>query len=301
MSTGTAAMTGPVVAGIDGSVHGLAVAEAAAGQAIRHGRALRLVHGFNQVILYAAFGYPIDGLQAEALVELANTMLEETATTVRLGHPDLQVQTELVASGAAAALIEASRTASLVVVGNRGHGGFAGLLLGSISSQVIAHAHGPVLVTRPAATGDGPAGPVVVGLDGSAESSAALGFAFDEASIRGVPLVALYVWQALPPENLGPIRPWHYDPDEAAEEARRLLAEQIAGWREKYPDVTVEQRAQFGYHPAEALIEASHTAGVVVVGSRGRGGFSGLLLGSVSRTVAESADSPVAVIHRPGS
>src|SRR2546421_4838050 len=131
--------------------------------------------------------------------------------------------------------------------------------------------------------------PVVVGVDGSPESAAALGFAFDEASARGLPLVAVYAWRALPSENLGPVTMRHYDPDEAAQEAARLLAEQLAGWPAKYPDVSLERQAVLSFNPAETLVDASRTASLVVVGSRGRGGFAGLLLGSVSRALVPHA------------
>jgi nucleotide-binding universal stress UspA family protein len=138
---------------------------------------------------------------------------------------------------------------------------------------------------------------VVVGVDGSEQSTAALGFAFEWASGHGLPLVAVYAWRGLPTANLGPVTAWHYDPVQARQEAARLLAEQLAGWPDKYMDVSVARCEVLSFNPAETLVDASRTASLVVVGSRGRGGFAGLLLGSVSRTLVHHACGPVAVVH----
>jgi nucleotide-binding universal stress UspA family protein len=209
------------------------------------------------------------------------------------------VQAVFTVGGPAGVLVDESRAASLVVVGTRGLGGFAGLLAGSVSTQVADHAHCPVIVVRTGATtGPGPGAPVVVGLDGSPLSSHALQFALDLAAASDAPLVALYAWRGLPTGNLGPTTVWHYDPEEAEEEARRLLAEQLAGCAERYPQVSIEQRTVLSFNPGDTLVDASRTAGLVVVGSRGRGGFTGLLLGSTSQTLVHHARCSVAVIHQ---
>jgi nucleotide-binding universal stress UspA family protein len=141
-------------------------------------------------------------------------------------------------------------------------------------------------------------GPVLVGVDGSPSSDAALRFAFDEASMRGVPLVALNSWWMLPRDNLGPVYPGTYDDlERATDEAQRLLAEAVAGWSADYPDIELEKRSPHEMNPSIALIDASRDAGLVVVGSRGRGGFVGLLLGSVGRDMVGNAQCPVAVVH----
>jgi nucleotide-binding universal stress UspA family protein len=146
-------------------------------------------------------------------------------------------------------------------------------------------------------------GPVIVGVDGAATTDAAIEFAVEAAARRGGPLVALHVWCALPKHNLGPDLPGHYDYTEAQQEAHRLLAELMAGWRSKVPDVPLELRAVQSMNPSYTLIEASAQAGLVVVGSRGRGGFPGLLLGSVGRDLVGHASSPVTIVHpaRPES
>jgi nucleotide-binding universal stress UspA family protein len=220
----------------------------------------------------------------------------------------MRVRTATIAGSAAGALVELSSDACLVVVGGRGAGGFAGLALGSVAAQVVRHAHAPVVVVRPPVVGTAveapcqPAphlAPIVVGVDGSATSATALEFAFDEAAARGVPLIAIYAWWLLPLGNLGPTTPLHWESTEALEEAQRILSEATAGWSEKYPDVTVLPIAEHSMNPAWSLIEASRRAGLLVVGSRGRGGFASLLLGSVSATVVAHAACPVAVV-RPG-
>jgi nucleotide-binding universal stress UspA family protein len=133
---------------------------------------------------------------------------------------------------------------------------------------------------------------VVVGVDGSPDGAAALGFALEAAAARRVPLVAVHVW----PESSTSV-PGHHDPAAAAEEAETVMLDQLAGWQDKYPDVIVEPRAVHGFNPGQVLVEASQEAGLVVVGSRGRDGLGGALLGSASRTLVHHAGCTVAVVH----
>jgi nucleotide-binding universal stress UspA family protein len=237
----------------------------------------------------------------------AQTVVDETADEVRSAYPDLQVETDLRIGTGAHALISASENAALVVVGSRGRGGFAGLSIGSTAAQTAAHASCPVLVIRPAEQDGAPSAdrdtaalrnqPVIVGVDGSPVSEGAIDFAFEEAALRRVPLVALYVWWLLPSHGLGPDLPGRGSLEEAREEARRVLADTMAAWTNKYPDVAVQPRPVQGMNPSHELIDASAEAGLVVVGSRGRGGFAGLLLGSVGRDLVGHAHCPVAVVH----
>jgi len=200
-----------------------------------------------------------------------------------------------------------------VVVGSRGRGGFAGLSIGSVAAQTAAHAACPVMVIRPPIDGDTepmtdtserarvPPDPVVVGVDGSGTSTDAVRFAFEEASLRHVQLVAMHVWWQLPTHELGPDLPTR-DLPQAMEEAKRVLAGMLGDWPAKFPDVPVELRPVQSMNPSKELIEASRDAGLVVVGSRGRGGFKGLLLGSVGRDLVGHAYCPVAVVHpRPAT
>jgi nucleotide-binding universal stress UspA family protein len=196
-------------------------------------------------------------------------------------------------------LIERASDADLLVVGSRGRGGFAGLLLGSVGQQCIHHASGPVAVVP--ATAPLPSdGEVVVGVDGSAASWAALHWAIDEAARRGARLAVVHAWwtpYAVPPMGIG-MAPLHRE--EFVEQSQRLLREMVdravAGAERRPPDVElspVEAPA------AQALLDRSTGAGLLVVGGRGRGGFTGLLLGSVSQQCLHHAGCAVVVVpHR---
>jgi nucleotide-binding universal stress UspA family protein len=141
------------------------------------------------------------------------------------------------------------------------------------------------------------AGRVVVGVDGSELSTQALAFAFDEASLLGIGLTALHAWDVpffdVPGHGgagvPGAVR-------EFKGEELRLLSESLSGWREKYPDVDVRQTLVHE-EPVKALVEASSGAALIVVGSRGRGGFRSMLLGSVSHAMVHHARCPVAVVR----
>ncbi|MFD0887059.1 universal stress protein, partial [Streptosporangium algeriense] len=176
-----------------------------------------------------------------------------------------------------------------------GLGGFTGLLLGSVSLSLAGHVAAPVVVVRGEDhKGHREQGEVVVGFDGSPESEAALEYAFGEAARRGVGLRALHAWQ-LPVMAVGSVA---YTPliEDISGTEERLATEILAPWRERRPEVEVEQTVLFE-HPVFALGEASKTAGLVVVGSRGLGGFGSAVLGSVSHGVLHHAGCPVAVVR----
>jgi nucleotide-binding universal stress UspA family protein len=297
----------PVVVGVDGSQGSWRAIHAAAWEAQARRTTLVLAHGYP-ADPYTWYGWaPLYTGPAYDTRAAATTLVNETADEVRATYPDLTIGTELHLGTGSHALIAASESATMVVVGSRGRGGFAGLAIGSVAAQTAAHAACPVLVIRPPdeqepTPGDVEpfatrSGPVLVGVDGSSASEGAIEFAFEEASLRQVPLLALYVWWLLPTHNLGPDLPARFTLDEARDEATRLLAEMMAGWAAKLPDVSVVLRAVQGMNPSHELIEASRDAGLVVVGSRGRGGFTGLLLGSVGRDLVGHAHAPVAVVH----
>lgn len=197
-------------------------------------------------------------------------------------------------------IVDLSKQADMVVVGCRGQGAVAGALLGSVSSGLVHHAHCPVAVVHDEdpLTSRSPQAPVVVGIDGSPTSELATEIAFDEASRRGVGLVALHAWNDMGPldfasVNWAPIE-WRNIKDQEEE----LLAERLCGWQERYPDVVVH-KIVVSDRPAPRLLEQAQTAQLVVVGSHGRGGFPGMLLGSVSRAVVNSARIPVIVARMP--
>lgn len=299
--------TRPIVVGVDGSGESWRAIHAAAWEARSRRAPLVLGHGYP-ADPYTWYGWtPMYVGPAVDLRAAATAMLEETANEVRTAYPDLEVATYVHVGTGAHALMEASSGAAMVVVGSRGRGGFAGLSIGSTAAQIAAHAVCPVLVIRPfegethsptdTEPPPMPARPVVVGVDGSSTSESAAEFAFEEAALRQVPVIAVYVWWLSPAHMLGPDLPEPDGLDAAREQAESLLAGMMAPWVAKYPDVGVQARALQGMNPSHELVEASRHAGLVVVGSRGRGGFSGLLLGSVGRDLVGHAFCPVAVIH----
>jgi nucleotide-binding universal stress UspA family protein len=280
-----------VVAGIDGSAQSRTAAAFAAWEATRDNRTLRLVCGFEQPLTAGQVMLPPDVVREP--MDSADTVLREIAGGLQRDHPGLRVETQVTVGNPATVLVDESREAALVVLGSRGLGGFTGLLVGSVSTQVATHAHAPVMVVRDAPRDDPHAppapgvGPVVVGVDGSSRSAAAVEFALDEADDRHQPVVAVHVFQV--PRNGG-------------DEAGRVPEEAIAGAAQRYPQVRVEHRAVDATNAAKAILDIGDEvdAGLVVVGSRGRHGFSGLLLGSVSQAVLGHAHRTVAVVHRHG-
>ncbi|MFW6690966.1 universal stress protein [Streptomyces sp. MAR4 CNX-425] len=294
-------VSAPVLVGVDGSPAGLAAVAVAAREARMRGIGLRVVHAFFWPMMRvplepSSMGPPEGGLrnQAERTVEEALRHARETA-------PDIEAEGAVVTGDTLPVMAEESRGAALAVVGSRGLGAFTGLLLGSTAVHLAAHGHCPVLVVRGA--GD-PAreGPVIVGVDGSPSGGAATEFAFAAAARRGTALVAVHAWspwRAEAPAPRDPAAPYASAPGELAANEERLLAEALAGRQERYPDVPVERRVLRG-GPREALIEASREAALMVVGARGRGGFTGMLLGSVSQAVLHHADCPVAVVRAGG-
>ncbi|WP_439379087.1 universal stress protein [Amycolatopsis lexingtonensis] len=246
------------------------------------------------LLLYSAYGLedasfggqvrpPSDWLDVRAAA--AGRVLRETRAGLEGAVPGLDIATEASARGPVAGLLEVSGRARILVTGPP-VGAIAGLFSGSPAVDLAAGARCPVVVVRGRSPVDGP---VVVGTDGSPLSEAAIAWAFEEASLRNAPLVALYAG---------------YDGDTAGfsgaetlpESGRLLLAERLAGWQERYPDVAVERRVEHD-KPRHRLLSVSHGAQLVVVGSRGRGGFSGLVLGSTSQALLHHAGCPVMVVR----
>lgn len=282
-----------IVVGVDGSLCSLAAVRVAAAEAANRGRPLRIVHAFVWPALGVAVGPAHDGPPETGLRYHAEQLLTEAATEAHKTAPDVPVSTALIDGAATPVLLHESRHATLLVLGDRGLGGFSGLILGSVAVQAVTHAACPVLVVRGTQRPDGP---VVVGVDGSEVSQLAVAFAFEEAAIRRADLVAVHAW--IGPVSTGPgdMLPLVYDPVELEAEEQRLLNEALAGYRELFPEVTVREEPVRD-RPGHALVEHSKTAQLVVVGARGRGGFSGLLLGSVSQTLIYHAECPVAVVR----
>ena len=220
-------------------------------------------------------------------------MLSEVADDLRTRHPGLDVHTRLFQGDAVVALRRASETARLTVVGSRGQGRVAGTLLGSVALAITAHGSAPVAVIPVDGPGWTTTGPVVVGVDGSPTSEAAIDFAFEEAAVRGAPLVTVHAWSD-PRPTLSDISPTDFTRLEESE--RMQLAEHLVPWRERYPDVEVISVVAHG-KPTPALLNHGRQAQLLVVGSRGRGGFAGMVLGSTSHSLITHALCPVVVVR----
>ncbi|SDE59318.1 universal stress protein [Pseudonocardia oroxyli] len=286
---------GSVVVGVDGSASGSEAVCWAAREAARRRVGLRLV---SALVLPEPnhLGNPGLGTSYKrTMTEAAEQVLADAVALARGVEPGLEMHSELRSGFAIPVLLAESDRAGLVVVGSRGLGGFTGLLVGSVAIALAARGASPVVVVRgDAEEGPDDVRPVVVGVDGSPVSEEALALAFEEAALHRAPLLALHTWQDDVVElGIAPLVDWNGV--EAEEHA--LLAERLAGWAEKYPDVEVRRRVVRD-RPAAELVDLSRSARLVVVGSRGRGGVRGLVLGSVSHALVHHAQCPV-LVARP--
>ncbi|MFD1545061.1 universal stress protein [Nonomuraea guangzhouensis] len=281
-----------IVVGVDGSPQSLSAVDWAAREAAARQYRLRIVHAFLWPLMGVSLEPPVMGPPDAGLQQEAEQLLRTATDRARQIAPALDISTDLPVCAPAAALIDASRDAALVVVGHRGLGGFTGLLVGSVGVQTAAHAACPVVVVRDSPSGGpdetGPAtGQVVVGVDGSDLSNLAVDFAFAYAALHRLGVVAVHAYQW---------RIGSYYTDYLYQWPTRLLAEAVAECREKYPDVPVQQKAVQG-ESTDVLVAESAGAALTVVGSRGRGGFTGLLLGSTSQRVLHHATGTVAIVR----
>jgi nucleotide-binding universal stress UspA family protein len=284
-------ITAPVVVGVDGSESALHAARWAAREAARRRVPLRLVHAYGIPVGYLPGFVDWHSLH-EALVAQGSTWLEQARQAVDETAPGLATEVVEAKGGAAPALLAESARADLVVLGTRGVGGFMGLLVGSTAVELSAHAHCPVVVVRGAGA---ETGPVVVGVDGTPIGEAAIAFAFAAASARKTTLVAVHTWTDLLLETAFAGGAAALDFAPLAQQAEEVLGERLAGWQEKYPDVAVSRHVS-RERAAKALLRHAEPAQLLVAGTRGRGGFRGLLLGSTSQHLLHHASCPVAVV-----
>jgi nucleotide-binding universal stress UspA family protein len=284
---------GSVVVGVDGSESSLDAVRLAAREAAVRTRPLLVVHAFVWALMRVPLGPHPLGPPDGGLRNQAERLVADAVEEARNAAPQVPVTARMVDSHVAPGLLAEASDAHMVVLGDRGLGGFAGLLVGSVAVQVAAHATCPVVVTKGR---QHPNGPVVVGVDGSAVSDRAVGFAFEEASLRDAPLMAIHTWDFPMPTEFGNPLPLIYD-QEISDAEERVLSEAIAGWGERFPGVAVTQRV-YRSRPAKALVDESDQAQLIVVGARGLGGFTGLLLGSVSQSVLHHSRCPVAIVHK---
>ncbi|MFD5480447.1 universal stress protein [Streptomyces hawaiiensis] len=290
-------MTRPITAGVDGSQESLAALGWAAREAVRRDRPLRVVHAWRaqpQEALEAG----IEG-DADSQAEWVHSAVTEAVGTVTERHPDLAVTTDVIEGPVADTLVAAAADAETLVLGSRGHGRILGFLLGSVGQQVIAAAIRPVVLVRaddqPSSEAAGRE--IVVGQQGDPEDSAdALRFAFETAAARGATVRVVRAW------NLPPV--FAYSPgslkllDEAGglePYEKKSLAAAVRPWRERFPDVRVEEHVEMG-SASQVLLSVAGTAQLMVVGRRVHRTAVGARIGSVAHGMLHHADCPVAVV-----
>ena len=279
---------------VDGSAASDAAVAWGTREAIMRHLPITLMHVVPPVVV----GWPAGQLYAdmpEWQEDNGRHVIDQARKTLSASMGELEppeIRTAMVYSSVVPALIDASKDAWMIVAGSQGLGALGRLLLGSVTTGLAHHAHCPVAVihSNESAAPDSNA-PVLLGIDGSPASEGATALAFDEASRRGVGLLALHVWS-----DVGVFPVLGMDWRDRESEGQEILAERLAGWQERYPDVRVE-RLLFCDKPSQWLLKQSEHAQLVVVGSRGRGGFPGMLLGSVSSAVVQAAKVPVIVVR----
>ncbi|WP_459545805.1 universal stress protein [Nocardia sp. X0981] len=287
-----------VVVGTDGSDAASRAVRWAAETASLRGRKLLIVHGLDLMAASSALGI-YDVTVPGVLENIRRRGADYVAAAVSLAgtvDPALRIRTEVAEDDPSRLLLARSADAHMVVLGASGDSGTF-THLGSTLLAVTAHGHGCIVVVR----GDDTdrhtraALPVVVGVDGSRTSEAAVAAAFNEAAERSTRLIAVHAWSDQRFDRFAGYPNAISNPDVAAA-AHTVVAEQLAGWQEKYPEVDVIRKVYL-FGPRHQLLAWSKVAQLVVVGSRGRGGFRGLLLGSTSNAVVQHASCPVMVAH----
>src|SRR6202051_3676946 len=255
---------------IDGSAASDGAVAWATREAVMRQVPITLLHAVPPVVV----GWPVGQLYAEMpewQKESGQHVVDQARKTLsaNLGKSEPpETHTATVYSSAVPALIDASKDAWMLVAGSQGLGALGRLLLGSVTTALIHHAHCPVAVIHsdrsaaPASTA-----PVLLGIDGSVASEAATALAFDEASRRGVDLLALHAWS-----DVGVFPMLGMDWRDSEHKGQEILAERLAGWQEQYPDVRIE-RSLFCDQPSRWLLKESERAQLVVVGSHGPGGL----------------------------
>jgi nucleotide-binding universal stress UspA family protein len=283
-----------IVVGYDGSDDARTALDWAIREAASRHYAVRLVHCEPDLRAWDGAAVSMAGtpvLPTDLPPTDPSILAEAAALVEAAGVP---VGSVSVSGPPAGVLVEQSHDAVMVVIGSRGHGAVSSAILGSTVAHVASHAHCPVVVTQ--ARGN-PQGPVVVGVDGSPHSEETVGWAIDHASRHGLVLEVLHAYAIPVYPGVVPYVP----PDEitraTSDFESRVAAETLAGWRERYPDVEVTVRVEHG-RPGPMLVEATLRASLTVVGSRGRGAFLGMLLGSTSQSLLQHASGSVAVLRR---
>ncbi|MDN6259819.1 MAG: universal stress protein [Corynebacterium sp.] len=291
--------TNEIVVAVDGSDAGAAAVAWAANAAAKRSAPLKLVTAYTMPqFMYADGMIPPQELY-DQLEEEAMEKINDAREIVTGFDENIEVSYYIGEATPIDLLLQLSEDADIVVMGSRGLGGLSGLVLGSVSSAVVSHAACPVVVVRKDndVTVENKYGPVVVGVDGSDISRKALDYAFREADARGATLRAVHSWaDAQVQTSLVGLAAVQSQLDAMSAQERKILQDELAPMREKYPEVTVEEVVERD-RPIQVLKENSDDAQLLVLGSHGRGGFRGMLLGSTSRALLQYAPCPMMVVR----
>ncbi|MFE3755873.1 universal stress protein [Nocardia tengchongensis] len=283
-----------IIAAVDGSATSYQAALWAVVDAGLHGCGLHIVTSISLPVGEVP-GEMLAAADRELLAREGQRIVDEASRVARAGAPGtaVEITTEVIHEPIIGYLLGQSRQVRAIAVGSRGLGAIRGAILGSVADAVIRHAHCPVAAIHATAASDPLCAekPVLVGVDGTPNSVPALELAFAEASSRKVGLTALHAWTDILGSYV-PLIGW--EPLRAQE--NELLSERLAGFGERYPEVSV-RRLLVMERPDQALLRESEYAQLVVVGSRGRGGFEGMLLGSTSSTVLHNVETPTIVVR----
>jgi nucleotide-binding universal stress UspA family protein len=293
-TTATPDVSGNIVVGVDPSPSSELAVTWAAEEARAQHRGLTLVHAMarlstNQLAALGTAGIPPAQIDEESRAEAERTM-ERVLSLAVASAPEAEIQTLIEVGDARSLLLELASTAAMVVVGSRGHGPVAGLLLGSVSGALVRHSGTPVAVIRARA---GSAHGVLAAADGSDASVGPLEQAFREASFHRMPLTIMHcLWDGVAAEA-GWVLVADADPE--GEEARLRIAESMSGVADKFPEVEVRIAVTRGAIDA-CLVDLSADYDLLVIGRPPRSLGQRLLLSGVTTSVAEHAQSPVLVV-----
>ena len=233
-----------------------------------------------------------------AVRDAATELLAQAAARVHAAHPGLDIHTYAMGGQPGPCLADLAKDAALLVVGGRGRGGFAGMLLGSVALSAVARARCPVLVVRGSAEPPAATGRVLVGVGTLAPDAGAdvLAFAFEQARLHGWDVRALHAWEDpgyLYPAALGSLP--RSELNEMNAERRRRLDSLVARWREKHPGVFAEIQVLIGT-PSRLLVDSSRLADLVVLGARRHRHGDGVRLGGLAHAVLHHAHCPVVIV-----
>lgn len=283
-----------VVVGVDGSEHGDRAIRYAVTEARRRAIGITLVHAVHETAPLAAM-LPL--YSVEALAEVGRRLVEDAERRVSELDPNLRVGSSVKPGSTVGILVAAGAHAAVIVLGHRSRSLAGRVLTSSTTTGVAARAHCPTVSVPDTWTPGTVHGRVVVGVDESDASHDALDTAFAEARRRGASLTVLHAWRLpLAYDDIIASRVWLEEWSDTADEH---LAKTLAPWREVYPDVPVEVSLRHDW-PGPALVTASESADLIVVGRRGHGAPLGIYLGSMARMLVREARCPVMVAPHHG-